>query len=272
MIGSPVPLRRQLHLARLASLLAFTVSFAGAILAAGALRTSPFYFVPPVALVVWGTGRYLPLLVVKRAYRRLSAAVEREDYADARGLLLELRAIYRGSRSATEWLQLQEGTVLSMQGKYAEAAALLQSIDRGRLGAMWAPLLLNNLAWALALAGKPDAGVARARESIEAWDKAANRAITSNDLRACQLGTLGAALVLSGEAAEGVSLLEQSLARGGRAREQAARAFFLGEGLRALGREEDAATAYRRAAAEAPESEFGRRGRSALEELRPYRA
>jgi tetratricopeptide (TPR) repeat protein len=170
-----------------------------------------------------------------------------------------------------EWLQFQDATLFSMQGQHAEAAALMQSLDRVRLGERYVPLLLNNLAWSLALSGKPELAVTRARESIEALEKAGNRAVTATDLRSHQLGTLGTALVLAGQAGEGVSILEQALARGGIPSDQATRAFFLGEGLRALGREDDAHSAYRRAWTEAPESTFGRKAHAAFEKRRPYR-
>jgi tetratricopeptide (TPR) repeat protein len=263
---------RQYRLARTGSVLSVLMFLVvGAVVAArrGAL---PLAWSPVVAVVLWATWHYVPRLVVTRAFHRLSHAIDREDYPQVRQLVLELRALYSGSRSMTEWLQLQDASLLSLQGKHAEAAALLQSIDRTRLHATLWPMLLNNLAWSLALSGRPDEGVSRARESIEAWDKAGNRAFTKTDFRALQLGTLGTALELAGQAAEGVPLLEQALARGGLPRHQAARAFFLGEGLRALGREDDADGAYRRAWSEAPESEFGRKARAAFETRRPYRA
>jgi hypothetical protein len=96
-------------------------------------------------------------------------------------------------------------------------------------------------------------------------------ATTTSDLRASQLGTLGTALVLSNQFQEGIPLLEQALARGGLPGAQAMRAFFLGEGLRALGDNAAAADAYRRAATEAPANDFGRRAQQALDGLRPYR-
>jgi len=77
--------------------------------------------------------------------------------------------------------------------------------------------------------------------------------------RASYVGTLGTALVLDGAAAEGVARLEESLALGGKPVSLAAHAFFLGEGMRALGRYDDAAKAYRRAMEEAPSTQFGQR-------------
>jgi tetratricopeptide (TPR) repeat protein len=263
---------RQYRLARMGSVLSVVIFVAVGAVVAARRGTLPISWAPVVALVLWATWQYFPRLVVRRAFHRLSDAIDRENYPQARHLVLELRALYRGSRSMTEWLQFQDASLLSLQGKHAEAAALLQSIDRTRLAANLWPVLLNNLAWSLALSGKPDEGISRARESIEAWDKAGNRGFDTTDFRALQLGTLGTALVLARQAAEGVPLLEQALARGGIPRHQAARAFFLGEGLRALGREDDAEGAYRRAWSEAPESEFGRKARGAFETRRPYRA
>ncbi len=263
---------RQFRLARMGSVLSVLIFLVvGAVMAARMGRL-PVSWAPVVAAVLWATWHYVPRLVVRRAFHRLNHAITRENYPQAHHLVLELRALYRGSRSMTEWLQFQDAALLAQQGKHAEAAALLQSIDRTRLARTLWPVLLNNLAWSLALSGKPDEGISRARESIEAGDQAGNRAFATTDFRALQLGTLGTALVLAGQAAEGVPLLEQALARGGIPRHQAARAFFLGEGLRALGREDDADGAYRRAWSEAPESEFGRKARGVFEGRRPYRA
>jgi tetratricopeptide (TPR) repeat protein len=239
---------------------------------APALHTSTTYFIPVVALFVWVTHRRASRVIVRGAYRRLRRLIEAEDYAGARALIAELTALYAGSRSALEGLRLQEAGVLSHEGRYPEAAALYASLDAGRLGAGWKPLLLNNLAWTLALSGDAPTAVQRARESLEASDKTGDRAVGVVDLRSYQLGTLGTALVLAGEPGEGVRLLEQAFARGGKPREQAARSFFLGEGLRALGRHEDAAQAYRRAVQLSPACRFGKRAQASLEGLRAYRS
>ena len=90
------------------------------------------------------------------------------------------------------------------------------------------------------------------------------------DLRASQLGTLGAALTISGQPEEAVPLLEQALVRGGTQRDQSARAFFLGEALRALGRMDAAAAAYSRAVKEG-DVEFAQRAEAQRGTLTSYR-
>jgi tetratricopeptide (TPR) repeat protein len=187
-------------------------------------------------------------------------------------MLLELRQAYVGVMVATEQLLFHEATILSLEGRHAEAVPLLESIDVERTGMGWEAWRLNNLAWSLALSGRPDRGVETARASLDASAKHGNGPATTADLRGCQLGTLGTALVLAGRPEEGIASLEQALARGGTARLQATRAFFLGEGMHALGRHDEAVKAYRRATEEAPEAEYGRRSRTKLESLHAYRS
>ena len=137
---------------------------------------------------------------------------------------MELREIYLGSRTMTEQLRLQESIVHSLSSRHAEAVAMLSSIDRACLGAPYVPLLLNNLAWSLALSGNPAAAVQRARESMAASDTAGDRAVTAYDFRGYQLGTLGTALVLAGRTGRG-----RALPRAGpRAGREAARAVHPG--------------------------------------------
>ena len=239
---------------------------------AAALHATPVYFLPVVVLFTIFAPRRLGLLMVRRAYRRLGRLNEAQDFEASRRLIVELREIYLGSRTMTEQLRLQESIVHSLSSRHAEAVAMLSSIDRACLGAPYVPLLLNNLAWSLALSGNPAAAVQRARESMAASDTAGDRAVTAYNLRGYQLGTLGTALVLAGEPDEGVPYLEQALARGGKPREQSIRAFYLGEGLRALGRHAEAAKAYERAVKEAPDGEHARRAGACLEGLSAYRS
>jgi tetratricopeptide (TPR) repeat protein len=222
-------------------------------------------FVGVIALI------YARTIVLRRAYRRLDRLIRRDDFQGALALLADLRTTVESTR-AILWFRIQEAAIVSMQGRYAEALSRLDGVDVSTVHPLLMPLLLNNLAWSLALSGQPDAGVTRARQSIECLDKIAKAPSAAADLRVLQLGTLGTALVLAGNAAEGTELLTQALARGGKGWHQAARAFFLGEGLRTLGRDDDAAQAYRRAVEEAPEHEFGERARQALDRLRPYRS
>ena len=66
-----------------------------------------------------------------------------------------------------------------------------------------------------------------ARQSIAASGNTVE-ALSGTDSRAGQLATLGIALVLSKQFEEGVTVLEQALARGGNRFDQSMRAFYLG--------------------------------------------
>jgi tetratricopeptide (TPR) repeat protein len=238
---------------------------------AQAAGTSVYWLLPLVVAFTWVFTSGATRIVARREWRRLGKLLEQERWEDARGVLHELRPLYIGSIGAGEVVRFHEATVLSLEGRYAEASALFGSIDRRRLPPGSLPWLLNNLAWTLALTGQGERAVAVARESTEASAKASDRAVSLEDLRACQLGTLGAALVTAGRADEAVSLLEQALARGGKPRQQAARAFYLGEAMHALGRRDEATAAWKRAAAEAPTTELGKRGQERLDSATAYR-
>jgi tetratricopeptide (TPR) repeat protein len=233
--------------------------------------TSVYWLLPLVVAFTWVFTSGATKLVARGEWRRLGRLLEQERWEDARGLLHDLRPLYAGSMSAREVLRYHEATVLSLQGHYADACALFGSIDRRRLPPGSLPWMLNNLAWTLALTGQGERAVAVARESMEASAKAGDRAVSLEDLRACQLGTLGAALVAARQCEDAVAPLEQALARGGAPRQQAARAFYLGEALHALGRRDEATTAWKRAATEAPTTELGKRAQDRLESATAYR-
>jgi tetratricopeptide (TPR) repeat protein len=217
------------------------------------------------------TAQFVPGMLVRSAFRRLRGLIASENLVEARALLAELVIVYAGSHGALERLRITEAGLLSLEQRYAEACSLLESLDRRWVGAGAEPWIVNNLAWTMAHSGRVSEGLAMARASMVADDPKNNRLAFEEDLRAYKLGTLGSILVLAGEASEGVSLLEQALARGGRPSAQAARAFYLGEGLRALGRDEDAAKAYARAQEAAPKNAFAKRAETRVAELRPYR-
>jgi hypothetical protein len=217
------------------------------------------------------TVQVVPGLIVRNAFRRLKRMILAEDLTGARALLAEFLIVYEGSQRALEQLRVTEAGLLSLEQRYAEACRLLESLDRRRVGAGVEPWIVNNLAWTMAHSGRVPEGLAMARASMEADDPKTDRLAVAEDLRAYKLGTLGSILVLAGEASEGVPLLEQALARGGRPSAQAARAFYLGEGLRALGRDDEAAKAYARAREASPKNAFAKRAEARVAEARPYR-
>jgi tetratricopeptide (TPR) repeat protein len=201
--------------------------------------------------------------------RRFAAAVEADAWSDARACLDELRGLYGGPRGGPAWLDAYQTTVMIGEGRYPDALALLTTIDRARLHPSWHPWILNNLAFTLAHTGNGARAVTVARESLDLTDARAGR--PSDDLRRSQLATLGAALVVAGRPEEGMSLLEEVLASGGRPRALAARWFFLGEARRAIGRNEDAVAAYRRSMEASPSAPHAQKAKAALEGMKIYR-
>jgi tetratricopeptide (TPR) repeat protein len=263
-------LRRQISLVRLSVLVLFFVLVAIAIVVAGELQFPVVYFTPAIALVVWMVYTRAPNRLAGRAFASLSRKLVAGETKAARAMLNELREVYHGSRHAMEQLRLQESMILSLERRHAEAAALIASLDRKVLPKHFIPVLLNNLAWSVALSGEPGRGVDLARESMEASEHVGHVA-SSQDVRASQLGTLGAALTLAGKPEEGAPLLEQALARGGSKYSQSARAFYLGEALRALGRADDATAAYERAMREGEDNAYANDAREKLAAQKTYR-
>jgi tetratricopeptide (TPR) repeat protein len=208
-------------------------------------------------------------MMSQEAFRTLGERTVAEDWSGARDMLAQLQEAHPNDPAMLENLRSRQGTLLSLEGKHAEAAALYGSIDRSLIEPRNVPIFLNNFAWALALSGDPGRAVPLARESIEVAD-----AITpplSAAVRPSQMGTLGAALALSGKAEEAIPLLEDALASGGSPRDQSARSFFYGEALRGAGRTDDAIAAYRRAEKESPTSSFAKTAVERLRALNAYR-
>jgi hypothetical protein len=77
--------------------------------------------------------------------------------------------------------------------------------------------------------------------------------------------------VATGDAAEGLSLLEQAWARGGKPRHQAGRSLFLGDAHAALGKHEDAVKAWKRAIELDGSSPYAERAKRQLESMSAYR-
>ncbi len=206
-------------------------------------------------------------LVARRAFVRLKRFAQERRYAEARRLLADLRGVYAHSPLALEHMRLHEGSLLAQEGRYAEAARVFEAIDRRRVG-RGLPLLLNNLAWCLVRTGKGPRALVLARESIAAGDGG----LSGGDLQACQLGTLGAALVTDGKPDEAIAPLERALACGGVPRHQAVRAFYLGEALHAVGREDEAVLAWQRAAKACPDDGVAVEAKDRLRRHAPYRS
>jgi tetratricopeptide (TPR) repeat protein len=227
----------------------------------------------PMAIVLTGVlfavSRWVPMFIIRRAHARLGRLLQTNDFAGAHAELEGLREVYEASPRTLERFHFTEGAIFAREERYAEAARKFESLDRRLLGADLEPWVPTSLAWSMAHAGRVQEAVPLARTAMEAQEP--GRRALADDLRGAQLGTLGTVLVLAGNADEGVPLLEQALARGGPPPTIASRAFYLGEGLRALGRDREAAEAYDRAVAADPKGPFGKRAKARASDPTPYR-
>jgi tetratricopeptide (TPR) repeat protein len=212
-------------------------------------------------------------VVVRKLFQdalvRVQRHTEARQFREAHALIAELRAQLVRSQPWHDVLRLQEGVILIREGRYAEAARVHGAIDGARLHVGLVSTMLNNYAWCLALAGDGPRAVAMARQSIAAGSASPN---APERFRTCQLGTLGAALVVAGKPSEAIEPLEKALAAGGSPSETAARAFFLGEALQLLGRDDEAKDAWKHGVDAAADDEFGKRSQARLERsAAPYR-
>jgi hypothetical protein len=205
--------------------------------------------------------------VIRFGTWRFSLAFMRDDARRARGWLTEINGSLAGpfARAACA---LHESAVLILEERYADACTVLQVVEREPYPPVVRALVLNNLAYATALAGRPVDAVPLADAARAMYPGNANART-----RALLTGTLGIAHVLAGDAEPGAALIVEALAAGGRSFDQAQRAFFLGDALRALGREKEAKEAYARAVREAPRSKWGLRAaaKAAVPEAPPFR-
>lgn len=202
----------------------------------------------------------------KRLLAQYKAAFERGDVdalARARRLL---RAGLPDSAVTTHSELVGDGELLILRERWAEARDVLAKIDRAVLPEVSRPGVLNNLAYATALAGEPVRGAELARQAID--EAKAQGASYPREKHPFLRGTLGVALSLAGEHEEAIALLEPLLGEGPK-RAIAARAFHLGGSLRALGRFEEAERAFGRGAAQ--DGPFAQRCRDALGAMTPHR-
>jgi tetratricopeptide (TPR) repeat protein len=203
-------------------------------------------------------------VLVRRASARLAAAFRRGDTETARKVLHEIVACASPTPGNLTAARLTEASLLGVEGRHEQASRLLEAIDPAPLASLQRALLFNNLAYARALAGRGD-------DAVDAAEKARRLCPPHADARtrARILGTLGIARVRAGQYDTGVALLVDVLQAGGTPRDQAVRAYFLGEGLRAIGRVIEARDAWKLGAREAPASEWGKRSAERLSAPQP---
>jgi tetratricopeptide (TPR) repeat protein len=198
------------------------------------------------------------ILLVRGAQQRLARAFAAEDLPAMRRELGRLIDYFRDQPRMREILRMAEASAFVAEEKYAEARAVLESIDQSILGEAALPTIQNNIAFCMAQLGEAEAAVEMARAAVgRAEDQSA--ATVAN-----LLGTLGICYVQARRHAEALPVLQKALGRGEKAQPvqrhaQAIRAYYLGEALLALGRAAEARQAFERAAKEAPNTRYGRR-------------
>jgi uncharacterized protein HemY len=210
-----------------------------------------------VALACAVASRHLTM----RTFRSAMGALHAHDPVTARRELDKLRPMpFEHLKFVVDRLQC---TTLLIEERWNEALVALQALDRDRLQTDDERAGLDeDIAWARLNLGEGEAAVALAESALAR--------VKGLAYRVCCLGTLGAALVVSGRPSEAVPVLERALAAGDDApARQATRAHWLGEALRALGRFAEARVAYERAVASASTTAWGRRARAQLDALPP---
>jgi tetratricopeptide (TPR) repeat protein len=202
----------------------------------------------------------LPRLAWSAIARRHAGAFEREDAAELRALARACKPGFANARLRGLAGSIQLSALMADE-RHAEVRDLCAEALRRPMPARHRAILNNALAWATAHAGDAEEAIPIARAAL-----ADGAALSPAERALCQ-GTLGIALVLGDRPAEAVAQLEGALAAGGTRRAQAIRAHYLGEGLRALGRAEEARAAYTRSIREQPASRWAMRARTARDTL-----
>jgi predicted Zn-dependent protease len=218
------------------------------------VKTAFLVLLPLLAVLV-----AVQVVLVRRAQRQLERAFAADDLPALRSHLGELSDYFRGQPRIRERLRLGSAQVAMAEERYAEARAILESLDQNVLGEELLPNIQSATAFCMTHLGETSAAVELARTAVGRVGGA------DDDRVADLLGILGACLVQDGQPGDGVPILQKAIGRGaGQPRGQAVRAYYLGEGLQALGRSADARAAWERAVAAAPASRFAGRARERL--------
>ena len=198
------------------------------------------------------------LTQVRGTQRRLQRAFTAEDLPAVRHELSQLIDYFRDQPRMRELLRMGEASAYVADEKYAEARAILESLDQGVLGEDALPTIQNNLAYCMAHLGEAERGTELARAAVGRADGQGAATVAN------MLGTLGVCQLFAGHAEEAVTALQKALGRGAQAQPvqrhaQAIRAYYLGEALAKLGRSADANEAWERAVKEAPQTRWAKR-------------
>jgi hypothetical protein len=231
----------------------------------------------PAALVAVLTtvmfGWVLSMSKVKRALvrganARLRTAFARGDTAGARRELAGILACAPRTPRNVAAARIAEATLAGAEGNHAEASRLLEAVDPAPLTSLQRALLLHNIANARGLEGRADDALRAAEEARDACPPHADARTRSRIL-----STLGIARVRAGQFDAGVAMLRELTAAPAAPRDRAARAYFLGEGLLAMGQVLEARNAWSESAHAAPSTDWSRRAaaRLAMQASTPFR-
>jgi tetratricopeptide (TPR) repeat protein len=194
-------------------------------------------------------------------------AFQKGDLAKAEQLSAMMRAFSDGSPVNQEMAKVGQGERLILGERWAEARDVLASIDRSILPETSRPGVLNNLAYSTALAGDPS----RAIELIvEALKHAESITGYPSEKLPFMRATHGIALSLAAKHEEAIALLEPVVAIPAPPRARTARAYFLAQSYRALGRTADATRSFELAAT-GGEGPFAKPAAEALAQLAQQR-
>lgn len=204
--------------------------------------------------------------VMQDASEKYKAAYERGDLAQAEHFSALMRA-FSGAGDSPEQLEMEkvgQGERLILVERWAEARDVLASIDRSMLPQMNRPGILNNLAYATAQAGDPERAIELILQAQE--EAKAIGASYPQEKLPFMRGTHGISLSLMGRDEDAVALLAPLVEIEKPVRARTARAYYLGQSLRALGRIAEAVPPFE--IASKGEGPFAQRAEAALAELR----
>jgi hypothetical protein len=136
-------------------------------------------------------------------------------------------------------------------------------VDWNQVSGRYAPFLLNNAAWCLALMGEGARAIPLAERAV--GEKTYRTRLDRF------LGTLGTALSVAGRHDEAVPRLEDAMRLGGKPRVQAVRAYFLGLSVLARGDTTRAREMFERTVRDAPGTRWASRATERLASMVPYR-
>jgi len=193
-----------------------------------------------------------------RLLRQYHEAFERGDADEAERVRDTLERMFPQTNDRR---LIGEAELLILRERWAEARDVLERIKREHLPMINRPGILNNLAYTTAHAGDPAKGIELARKAL-AEAKRQGEKYPETKVASIR-GTLGIALSLGGKHHEAIEVLEALKNESGTSRSRAARAYFLGESLRAAGKADRARTAY--ATAAALDGKWAERARARIE-------